>query len=252
MQNLYRQPRPTRSEVVAKGRSYAADENGRRTSSYGRPLLLSRSYIWVDESLSIPLESIIDLGSTKRGGFIRFEDRLDDTIREIDFTFAGFFGPRLKKIASFLAAVDEQRRIRVQELQASDQLDPVVPSCELCDDRTAGVYVFPDPQVCWGRAVRVLLLAGSGAIPAVPFARSAAGVQSQLQDSGLGIPRFSWIHRRAVLCGPEPSRASSQPRIECECDGSFGVRRNRGAAGSRCGSIRSGGLLGVGSVTTWP
>jgi len=140
--NLYRQPKPARREVVAKGRFYAADENGRRTSSYGQPLLLSQTYIWVDESLTIPLESIIELGSTKRSGFIRFEDRLDGTIKEIHFTFPGFLRPRLDKIALFFAAVDEQRRIRVQELQALDRLDPVEPGCELCDDRTADVYVF--------------------------------------------------------------------------------------------------------------
>ena len=142
MLNLYRQPRPARSQVVAKGRFYAADENGRRTSSYAQPLLLSRTYLWVTESLTIPLESIIDLGSTKRGGFIRFGDYLDGATREIHFTFPGFLRPRLDKVASFLAAVDVQRGIRVQELQTSDQLDPVEPSCERCDDTMADFYVF--------------------------------------------------------------------------------------------------------------
>src|SRR3989304_9056468 len=73
--NPYRQPKPLPRDVIASGKFYLANERG----GYGvntSPvhLALCRDFLWVSETLSIPLQAITETGLSKHGGYICFVD----------------------------------------------------------------------------------------------------------------------------------------------------------------------------------
>ena len=147
MSNPYRQKKPSAPELVAKGRFYLANETGRRTSSYGQYLLLTSTHLWIDDTLSIPLESITELATTKRSGCIRFWDAIAEVRAEFHFTLPGFFRPRMGVVSEFLDEIAQQRERQHGPFAPNGHKSAASPlsqvdSCEECGSNETNVYTF--------------------------------------------------------------------------------------------------------------
>jgi len=147
MANPYRQKKPSAPAIVAKGRFYLADETGRRISSYGQYLLLTSTYLWIDDTLSIPLESITELTTTQRGGRIQFWDAIAAVEMDFCFTLPGFFRPRMGIVSAFLSEIAQQRERESGPLALNRHTSDASPlsqidSCEECGSNGTDAYTF--------------------------------------------------------------------------------------------------------------
>lgn len=147
MANPFRQKKPSAPAIVAKGRFYLADETGRRISSYGQYLLLTSTYLWIDDTLSIPLESITELSTTKRGGRIQFWDAIAAVEMDFHFTLPGFFRPRMGVVSDFLREIAQQRERQSGPLAPNRHTSAASPlsqidSCEECGSNGTDAYTF--------------------------------------------------------------------------------------------------------------
>lgn len=147
--NAYRRSRPGRRERLATARVYLANEKGRRASSYGQQFYLTKDFIWLDESLTIPLTSVVQCGMTDRCGFIEYHDEMADACVRVQFTYPGFLRPKLKKIRPFIEAIQEQLSRLPQNdasYESEDESEPGyvashLNGCEVCGAE-ATVYTF--------------------------------------------------------------------------------------------------------------
>jgi|GEM_PF-4686059 len=160
--NPYQLPKPDRSEILYEGKFYHANKKG----TYGMgatsfQLALCNRYIWIDEGLSIPLSDIIETGLTKKGGFIRFLDRLAGEVMDFYFTKLGFIGFRQEEVKKLLEIIDEnlpadRPKLTVKPDSSGFELPggadahlhleapPVDVSCEECDEKDVYVLVFKE------------------------------------------------------------------------------------------------------------
>lgn len=137
MSNPYRLKKPSPAEIIAKGRFYLANEKGRRVSSYGQYLLLTSTYLWIDDTLSIPLESITELTTTKQSGCIQFWDAITEVRTEFHFTLPGFLRPRMGVVSEFLDEIAQARERQPGQFAPNDHTSSAPPlsqvdSCEEC------------------------------------------------------------------------------------------------------------------------
>src|SRR5262245_23475907 len=150
--NPYRQRRPRRAEVLARGKFFLADEHGNYDARPRRvELLLCREYLWVHENFSIPLDSIRATALTRHGGVIVFWDAIEGKETRFDFTKVGFLVFRQKHVARFLASVDEHRVAARASgpadavTHARDRDEPESPgihTCEVCQNAECKPYTF--------------------------------------------------------------------------------------------------------------
>ena len=108
--NPYRRPRPQPAEWVAGGKFYLANKNG----SYGFKtspvrLILCREYLWVSDTLTIPLGTITETGLSKHGGYIHYWDAIAGAVIAFNFTKLGMIRFRRKDVEAFLKKVDRLR-----------------------------------------------------------------------------------------------------------------------------------------------
>lgn len=147
MSSAYRQPKPTRKNTITQARFYLANESGGRISSYGQQLLLAQDYLWIDESLTIPLASITAMGLTKKGGFIRYWDGVSGCTLEFYFMRPGFLRSRIDVVEAFLGKIDAQR---FRQIESGHELDTTlaaqsmstISKCECCESNETQVFVF--------------------------------------------------------------------------------------------------------------
>lgn len=143
--NPYRRSRPRFSETVAHGKFYLANDKG----SYGTKtspvyLALCPTYLWVSETLSIPLESVTECGLTKHGGYICYWDGLAGEEVRFNFTKLGFLRFRRRDVEAFLDVLENYLPARVEQPGTTAEVvappDPI--GCEKCGSGDAYVLVF--------------------------------------------------------------------------------------------------------------
>lgn len=146
--NPYRQPRPRKAEILARGRFFLADEHGDYQVRPQRlDLVLCREYLWVDKHFSIPLSSIRRTQLSKHGGTIYFWDGIEQKECRFDFTKVGFLVFRQKRVAAFLAIVNEHLPT-AEAVRPTTQSTPALTAsrdaqaCEVCQSRDCKPYVF--------------------------------------------------------------------------------------------------------------
>jgi hypothetical protein len=144
--NPYRREKPKSSETILRGKFYLANEKG----SYGLNttpvfLVLCREYLWVSETLSIPLSAITDTGLTSKGGFIRFWDAISGTELVFNFTKLGFLRFKRNDVEALLARVCELLPKGKPNTWIDIESAPNITSatrCEVCGAPQASAFVF--------------------------------------------------------------------------------------------------------------
>lgn len=143
--NPYRQPKPVPNDAIVSGKFYLANDRG----SYGARtspvhLTLCRDYLWVSETLSIPLTAITATGLSKHGGYICFVDAVANTEVRFNFTKIGFLRFRRKDVESFLSILNENlpSQDQIVEQEVASTLLADVSHCERCGQTGVNVFTF--------------------------------------------------------------------------------------------------------------
>lgn len=152
--NSYRQARPKRATILAKGKFYPADAKGNYPLD-ARPfkLILCREYLWVSETFSIPLDMIRKTEITKHGGGILFWDSVSKTEEWFYFTKVGILFFRRREVERLLTLIDQLRVSALLDARTNPSC-PVVDaatdnksrsdgvSCEVCGRADSVVFTF--------------------------------------------------------------------------------------------------------------
>ncbi len=114
--NPYRRPKPTRHEIIHAEKFYLANEKG-SYDAHPIPvyLKLCKEYLWVSETLSIPIPSITEWRLTKKGGCITFLDTIAGEELAFNFTKIGFLRFNRRRVEKFLDILAQHARECKQE-----------------------------------------------------------------------------------------------------------------------------------------
>lgn len=142
--NPYRRKKPKSKDIIAAEVFHLTGEDGQfNRITFSNKFILCREYLWINQTLSIPLSSIIDTGQLDRCGYIRFWDSIARAEIELCFNSPQFFRARRKAIDAFLAVVNDhlpEEEPVPKEGPATDPNESL--DCEKCGSAEAQVLVF--------------------------------------------------------------------------------------------------------------